>query len=368
MPAEERDALLEEYARRLQIGSWCFYIAIPWALLRRVGVDPLSRRGRLLTGLFGFSWVFVSATLVALVTGTLHESPLLAWLMVAATEGVSDGWITGAAEPIHEDELALDAALVDLEVLRSLVARERRWGGVVRTTILSAAFGLVFAVVIFVTTSGDWSQVAPGSIWLLLVLVFWVGELTWVMVDEVGVNRLYARQRYQLPAYRPIDSPVIQQFLRAANASARHMAMFSTLYLVYALVLLPHDAALILPFVAVILGACYGLTIAMIVSNRRRIARIVGEEKSRRLADLGSQIDALMARVPDLSPEDERRLDQLRKVYDDVRESPLTITRSSAVGRIVRTALVPTLSFVALAAAEGYVERVLNKFLDWFGS
>jgi len=38
------------------------------------------------------------------------------------------------------------------------------------------------------------------------------------------------------------------------------------------------------------------------------------------------------------------------------------------VGRILRTVLVPTLSFVALAAAEGYVERVLNEFLDWFGS
>jgi hypothetical protein len=132
-------------------------------------------------------------------------------------------------------------------------------------------------------------------------------------------------------------------------------------------VLLPHDASLIVPFAAVILCACYGLTIATITGHRWLVARIVGDEKSRRLADLGSQIDALMARVPDLSPEDERRLDQLRKVYDDVRESPLTTSPSSAVGRVLRTALVPTLSFLALAAAEGYVERVLNKFLDWFG-
>jgi hypothetical protein len=76
----------------------------------------------------------------------------------------------------------------------------------------------------------------------------------------------------------------------------------------------------------------------------------------------------LDGRVPDLSPEDERKLDQLRRVYDDVRESPLTITQSSAVGRIARTALVPTLSFLALAAVEGYVERVLDEFLDWLGS
>jgi hypothetical protein len=29
---------------------------------------------------------------------------------------------------------------------------------------------------------------------------------------------------------------------------------------------------------------------------------------------------------------------------------------------------VPTVAFVALAAAEGYVERVVNKILDWLGT
>jgi hypothetical protein len=29
---------------------------------------------------------------------------------------------------------------------------------------------------------------------------------------------------------------------------------------------------------------------------------------------------------------------------------------------------VPTLAFVALAATEGYVERVANKILDWLGT
>lgn len=367
MSLDERDALLEEYERSTSLGGWVIYIALPWALLRRVGVDPLSRRGSLLTGLFTFGWLFVSAIVVALVTGTLHESPLFAWLAVAAIEGVDVAWATGAYGKAHEDYGALDTAL-SLEDLRAQVARQRRWGGVAKSATASAAIGLLLGVVIFSLSSGGWSQVPPGSIWLLLVVLFWVGELVFGMTSSLAEDRLYVRQRFQLPAYRPIDSPLVRQYLRGARRSARNNATWSTLFLVDALVLLPHDAALILPFAAVILGVCYGLTIARVLSDRWVVARIVGEEKSRRLADLGSQIDALITRLPDLSSEDERKLDQLRKVYDDVRESPLTITPSSAVGRILSTALVPTIVFVALAVAEGYVERVVNQILDRFGS
>jgi hypothetical protein len=160
----------------------------------------------------------------------------------------------------------------------------------------------------------------------------------------------------------------VQQFVRGSRQMASTAAVLGTSLLVLVLILLPRDPALILPFAAVILGVCYGTTIAEVVSDRWLVARIVGEEKSRRLADLGSQIDALIARVPDLSPEDERKLALLRETYDAVRESPLTITPSTAAGRIVSTALVPTLAFLALAAAEGYVERVLNRMLDWLGS
>jgi hypothetical protein len=136
----------------------------------------------------------------------------------------------------------------------------------------------------------------------------------------------------------------------------------------FTLLLLPRDVSLILPFAAVILGVCYGSIIAEIVSGRWLVAHIVGEEKSRRLTDLGNQIDALIARGPDLSPEDERKLALLRETYEAVRESPLTSPPLTAVGRISGTALVPTLTFAAIAAAEGYVARVLNTILDWLGT
>ena len=63
---------------------------------------------------------------------------------------------------------------------------------------------------------------------------------------------------------------------------ARTGATIAMLYLVYVLVLLPHDLALILPFAAVILGICYASVIAEIVSARWLVARIVADEKSRR--------------------------------------------------------------------------------------
>jgi hypothetical protein len=367
MRSDERDALLEEYARSQFVGEWCIYIAIPWALLRRVGVDPLSRRGRLLTGLMTFGWLFVSAIVVALATGTMHESPLLAWLTVAAIEGVGEAWGTAAITANLEEANALLGALTDPEALNSILARQRRWGLPKILTVI-AAFGLLFAAVIFLPSLGDWSKVAPGSIWLLVVVLYWAGESVWTTAWYVNEMREFARQRLQLPADRPIDSPVVKLFLRGTYRMARTGATIAMLYLVYVLLLLPRDVSLILPFAAVILGVCYGSIIAEIVSGRWLVAHIVGEEKSRRLTDLGNQIDALIARGPDLSPEDERKLDLLRKAHEAVRESPLTSAPLTAVGRIFGTALVPTLAFVALAATEGYVERVANRILDWLGS
>jgi hypothetical protein len=314
-----------------------------------------------------FGWLFVSAIVVALATGTLHESPLLAWLTVAAIEGVGEAWGTAAITASLEEVNALLGTLTDLEALRSILAGQRRCG-LPKILAVIAAFGLLFAAVIFLPPFGDWSQVAPGSIWLLAVVLYWAGESVWTTAWYVNEMRAFARQRLQLPGYRPIDSPVVQRFLRGTYRMARTGATIAMLYLVYVLVLLPRDLSLILPFAAVILGVCYASVIGEIVSARWLVAHIVADEKDRRLADLGSQIDALIARVPDLSPEDERKLALLREAYDAVREWPLTSPPLTAAGRIFGTALVPTLAFVALAAAEGYIARVLNKILDWLGT
>jgi len=352
MPSDERDVLLKEYARSQFVGEWCIYIAIPWALLRRVGVDPLSRRGRLLTGLMTFGWLFASAIVVALATGTMHGSPLFAWLTVAAIEGVGEAWGTAAITASLEEVNVLLDALTDPEALRSILAGERRWSLPKILTVI-AVFGFLFASVIFLPSPGDWSKVAPGSIWLLAVVLYWAGESVWTTAWYVNEMRAFSRLLLQLPAHRPIDSPVVQQLLRGTYRMARTGATIAMLYLVYVLVLLPRDLSLVLPFAAVILGVCYGSVIAAIVSARWLVARIVADEKSRRLANLESQIDALIARVPNLSPEDERKLALLRETYDAVRESPLTSPPSTAVGRIFGTALVPTPTFIVIAAAEG---------------
>jgi hypothetical protein len=363
--SKERDALLEEEMGLISIGTWCIYIAIPWALLRRIGIDPLSGRGRLLTGVIAFGWLFGGAVVVASVTGTLGESPLLAWLALAAIEGVLEGWFPSADSEVQRDQLSLDAALSSIDALRAKVARDRRTGGVMKMAVPSAAFGLVFGAIAFLATSGDWSQIPPGSIWLLMVVLFWVGEWIWTAVDWHLGNLFYVRQRYELPSFRPIDSPVIQAFIRGTNRHMIDTATISTTYLIYVVLLLAHDTALLWPSAALILVTCYGLTIVRVVSDRWVVAHVVGDETSRRLANLGSQIEALLVRVPDLSSEDERKLDQLRKAYDDVRDAPRTTSPSNAVGRVVRTSLVPTLTFVGLAAAEGYIGRLLNKVLDW---
>ena len=100
MPSDEHDALVNEYRRSQAVEETFVYLRIPWVLLRRVGVDPLSWRGRLLFGLLQFGWVFAGAVVVALATGTLRESPLLAWLTVPVIEAVLGVWFTGALRDV----------------------------------------------------------------------------------------------------------------------------------------------------------------------------------------------------------------------------------------------------------------------------
>ena len=72
----------------------------------------------------------------------------------------------------------------------------------------------------------------------------------------------------------------------------------ATWYLVATLILLPHDVAAVLPIAAAIFTASYLWIFVMIAYVRHVVARIVVEEKGRRLADLRGRIDALLARVP----------------------------------------------------------------------
>lgn len=364
--AQERETLIDEYAFRGTGQASCIYMAAPWHLVQRAGIDPRSHLGRGLRWLFSLTWPFLGALIVGLVAGGLSAAAILSWAAVAIVFACGTIWEPAAYSDPQAIDVGLLRAMADTQALRVLVARER-WWGLVRFALASLGFAVVLAALVVASPWGDWSKVPPGSTFLLAVLYYWVGEMIMFGLFNVGTNRYLADQRYELHAYRPIDSPVIQGSLRNSNALFGTLVIWSMLYLFFALVLIPADSGVLPNFVLMILGACFGLRIAEIASNRWMVSRIVSHEKARRLEELDTQIDALMAQVPDLSPDDERKLRLLRESYDATRDSPTTSAPKTVAGQLARAAIVPTVAFIAMAAAESYVGRVLNKILDRFG-
>ena len=363
MAEDERTELLEDIAQHDQLSDFLVYFAIPWALLRRAGIDPLSWRGRILTGFCVFGWVALTPILVALATGTLTESPWLGWLAIALLLGTA---ATSMATAWGSPEIdTLLAAMDDLDGLRAWRVVQRRSNRYM--TACSAAVAAVFMVVLFALPFGDWKTVPPGSIWLLFVVLYLVGEGVAATIDTLMKATVLAGRHFELQSHRLLDSPPLRSTIDETRGATLFHGFRSAALIVCALILLPRELALVLPTVAGILVSCYASIVVAVATWRHVVARIVREEKTRRLADLSGRIDDLLRRVPDLSGQEERKLDLLRKTYDDMRDSPEVTPVLPAALRMAGSALIPTLTFLALAAVGGYVEREMNSTLDYLG-
>jgi hypothetical protein len=365
--AGERERLVEEYAGLGESFDFIFYVAVAAALQRRLAAILWSRANGLLVCTMEAGFLFASPLAIAVASGTLDNSPVLSWLAFAAIYGFA-AWSPIGDYPLWRGKgIATGRALSSTDDLRAVIGWTRRWLRLRYAAATSAFLGATFAAGVFFVSSGDWSTVPPGTIWLLLIELYFAGELVWWAAHKVAADRMVARMDFDLPAFRPVDSPLVRQFVHSANGLTLNNAGWSVVYLCLAVVILPQETGLFLPFAALILGVCYASVIADAVSTRQLVTHIIARSRMARLDDFRDQIEFLVSRVPELSPAEEHRLDLLRKTYDDVDQSPITYPLLPAAGRAFIAMLVPTLTFVALTVAEGAIERELNVILDKLG-
>lgn len=365
MEGAERAALSDAYSERSgDPANYVLLQAIPRAVMHRAGINAASRQADLLTGLFHFAVFLLLPLLVALATGSLGAASLLAWLVVALGCGYG-GFAAprGFRERLSESD-SLVRCMTDVDGLRALVARSRRRYTLRFIVPWSALFAVVVTVLLPVWRAGRAAEVAPGTTAVMLLLLYCVGELVSVSIVAALDGRLLEHRRFALQSFSPLETPCVQETIRGANRAGIEAAIIATWYLIITLILLPHDLWLVLPIAAVILASGYLSIFSSVGYVRYVVSRIVAAEKARRLADLGEQLEALLSRVPDLSPEEERKLDLLRKARETVKDAPVAKPLLGTVGRVVGTVMLPTVVFFASAIAEGYIERVLNQILD----
>ncbi|HJW75140.1 MAG TPA: hypothetical protein VJ787_05665 [Thermoleophilia bacterium] len=365
---DERERLL---ARLEELSQDFDYILIDvgfYVVLRRLSGGSARRLyGSFFFGAMQAVFLFASPLVVAVLSGTLDRSPVLSWLAFAVIWVVRLWLPIGAYATSSEQDMAVGRALGSVHDLRAVVDWTRRWRRLRFAASTSAALVAGLALVIVYMSPGGWATVPPGTIWLVLILLYQTGEQGWWALHKVAYDRVLARMRFDLPAFRPLDSPVVRQIIHNADGVTSSNAVWTAAYACMALVVLPLDIGVVLPVVAVILGVCYASVITDAISTRRLITHIVERDRTARLDDLGRQIEPLMVRVPDLSTDEEHRLDLLRNTYENIAGSPTTSPLLPATGKAVGAMLIPTLAFIVAAAAEGTVERGVDAILDRLG-
>lgn len=366
---DEREQLLAKLAQQSQDFDFVLSDVAFYAVLRRLRADHGARR---LYGSFPFAamqvaFLFASPIVVAVVTGTLDRSPVLAWLAFATIWLIRLWLPIGDYSTSSEQDMAVGRALRSVDDLRATIDWARRWRRLRYAALTSTVMVAVFGMAVVYMSPDAWTTIAPGTIWLVLILLYQTGEQVWWALHKLAWDRFLARMGFDLPAFRPLDSPVVHDVVRTADGVTISNAIWSAAYLCMAVVILPMDVGVVLPVGAIILGVSYASEIADAVSTRRLIARIIERDRAARLDHLRGLVEALVARIPDLSIDEERRFDLLRKTYEEIGRSPTTSPIMPTAGKAIRAMLIPTLTFLVLAAAEGTIERGVNAILDRLG-
>jgi len=117
--AYERETLMDEYAFLGTGQGSCIYMAVPWHLIQRAGIDPRSHLGRGLRWLFTFTWLFLGALIVGLVAGGLSAAAILSWAVVAFAQACATIWEPAAFSDPQAIDRGLLRAMADTEALRS---------------------------------------------------------------------------------------------------------------------------------------------------------------------------------------------------------------------------------------------------------
>ena len=365
MASDERQTLIAELARSDRFESFVLIVAVPFAVLRAVGIEPLSRRGRLLTGLAVFGVLFSAPLAMAVVTGTVRlSSPLLGWLAVAALESLVTVFVPTDQVTMLVDTAARYEPVEDLDALRRFLKIQRRWQNLPSNVVTSTLAAAALAWVSFTLIPGDWSEVAPGSLLILLIVFYWTGEMVWAAAITAVLARLESLLPFRLRSYHAKESPWVRRYLATGRRGSAVIGGVCTLYMVMVALVLPWDLELVLPVTAMVLICCYGSIIVQELFDRRELAYIICNDRRRRLDELDSQIDSLIARVPELGDQDERRLAQLRMAHETVAEERLDDPSPHPAGQVARAVLIPTLTFMGLAVAEGYVQRLADVVLE----
>lgn len=336
----------------------------------------LPRRG-LVTALLAASFgAGVRLALALVVTAVAREStpvPWGRWALILVFSGLLDA--TGVVRaPLSElpagararkglDDWTAMLPTVERESdLREVACFAHRW---IRPPV-AAVVGVGVATVVL---SACWlaapegiSELAPGSIVLLFVLLVDFGTTT-VNPSNSAVFTREAHYDHRLFWASPADSPEVQRAVRSTTIFGFVTGLWVTIYLVLAVVLVSWDSPLVVPLSVGFLAIGYLFAFVSAACLRSAIEKIVRRSRDRQLGRLREEIGAMGPGPDGLSTEGIEHARYLIELHNTIRDAPTTPTAAHTLMRSAAGLIVPTIAFVITIFGEVSAERLLDAML-----
>lgn len=333
----------------------------------RLHLSPRRGWGSVVVVLLGAGIRLGLPVTAALAFGQLAESPVPRWALIAVILGTLDAvgmYRHREANPAVRYFSALLGTLRRDEDVADLVGFTRRW----YRLRYAAGFALVVALSVVLagalTSPSRLADLPVGSILLLAMLAYEVGEIAFFTVGFMTpFLAREARYAHDLFWLNPVQSMPIRRELHAWAAGVGFVGIGVTVYVVLAVVLVSPGSPLMLPVVAAFTVVGYVGTAIALVSLRRSIATIAGRIRDENVEALERQIGAYRGRLDSLAPHESEELERLTRLYETVLAAPTSPRLSETLGHAARAMLAPTLTFLIAVSSEVYAERLFDRLL-----
>jgi hypothetical protein len=212
------------------------------------------------------------------------------------------------------------------------------------------------------TNTGE-EKIAIGTYFLITVLGYQIGEITWnyilVSVEAFRISRM----KHKLYPLRPADTVSLNRTLLGYNQIAALNSVLETTFISGLALLLPEHHYLRYPILIMVLVFSYLVIGLSIFVPRLCVQHVVQDSKIKEMNSIQGLLIPLYNRIDNLSNLEFEKLKRLDEIHEIVQGSCENFLPLSTLGRVLGTFFLPTITFILAVASETYLQMLLEKFI-----
>ena len=350
--------------RQSGIQNYVLNNAIDFWLVRRIGLEPLSVPGRLVSAVLHFLTILVPALVLTAITRDGSGAALVLWIIVAPLLGGFVSMLPVIYRPAVPDHLSWARAIVDEADLRRLLTWCRRWYSCKAVAPVAVALTLAALVPFYLlAVRGSGTPMPTGSLYVSAFIVYLVMTNAYCAAMMTAEAYNLTTCNYELYRLSPADSVLVQRSLHGYNQLGAVNIVTSTAGALFVLLLLPTGSDLTLPVLLFLLLVLYVSTGMGVMLPRVVLGRIIRRTKAAEMETLQIRLDSLLPRLEELTEEEYDRMKRFQETHDAIRDSSENLLPLGDLAKIVGALALSTLTIVATAFADAYVAEWVKPFL-----